>query len=127
MTSIKSAQPKPNLRIQAVTIAAGQTAPAAGEFFLREHFDFIGIETDANFGATKVTWYAARTYQDAVDGNWSLLEWQGATKETAVGAAGSFVGDDPLHFTTAYYLRPVLDAAQVGSATVITGRFRQFS
>ena len=117
---------KVNPSYQEITIADGETEPAAGVYIKREHMDLVGIETDAEFDGSKITWYGARTKALADAGTWVDMNWGGSAKETTI-AASSSSGEDPLHFAMYRFLRPVSDAAQDGADTVIGVICRDFT
>lgn len=107
-------------RVQALTIADGQTEPASGSYWAKEGRDLVAIHVDSAFDGT------ALTFDVSYDGGttWKQHAWGSNDPHTETFTES--IGIDPAIFAGPSLIRPVSDAAQSGADCVVTGIFRDF-
>jgi hypothetical protein len=121
------AVPKVNAGYQSITIPDETATPATGTFIRRENKDLVVLETPSEFDGTLVTWKGCHTLEDALAGNWTTMEWEGADLTTDIGTAGNAACLDPLKFSGYRFLSFTSDANQSSGDAVFYVILRDFS
>ena len=107
-------------RVQALTVADGQTEPAAGSYFTKEGRDLVALHVDSEFDGTYIQ------FDVSYDAGVSWKQHAFAGTDPHIETFSESTGVDPAVFAGCPLIRPVLSDAQSGADCVVTGIFRDF-